>query len=96
MQTTDNAPRLPRRRASRRAFLPRETWPRIGAVMEDGAMVIRPLEDDERPVLARAVVQAEPCNRYRTVAEAAQQAAEALAARLRQQAGDRLAITVRV
>ena len=75
--------RLPRIRASKTRAR-REAWPRVGATIENGCIVVRPLEDGEspHPVLKRAVAIAEPCETHRTVKAAMLAAAESLAARI--------------
>lgn len=90
-----DAPRLPRRAGKARTR--REAWPRVGAVVENGAIVVRFLADGEspHPALRRAVLQAEPCSRFRTVLEAGQQAAATLAERLRAR-GAKLPVIVAV
>jgi hypothetical protein len=69
-------------------------WPRVGARLEDGELIVRPLETGERSHLARAVRIAEPCDRFTTLQAALENAAETLAESLRKQA--KVAIPVRV
>lgn len=70
------------RRDARNTSL-REDWPRVGAKLEDGKIVVRWLEDGEGPDAPRAVLTAEPCSLARTVLEAGQRAAASLAESLR-------------
>lgn len=67
--------------ASRKdARAPREDWPRVGAKIEGGIVVVRELEEGENPCdpVKRAVVVAEPCERYPNLADAIVQAARAV------------------
>jgi len=75
--------RLPRNRVST-PRVRRESWPRVGATIENGCIVVRLLETGESPppVLKRAVAVAEPCERHRTAKAAMLAAAESLAARI--------------
>ena len=61
----------------------REDWPRVGAKLEDGKIVVRVLADGEAPDAPRAVLTAEPCERNRTALAAARAAAARLAQSLR-------------
>jgi len=63
-------------------------WPRVGARIENGEVIVRVLEPGESssPPVKRAVLIAEPCDKHRTLAEAIQQAAARIADSLRQQA----------
>ena len=89
--------RLPKRRASRQSRAKRDHWPRVGATIENGTIVVRALEAGEQPhpILKRAVAVAEPCETHRTVAEALKAAAESLAERLVKR-GAQVPVTVRV
>lgn len=75
-----------------------DRWPRVGATLENGVIVVRTLADGEQPTpaLKRAVLIAEPCERFRTVAEAAANAAATLAASLRAKANGAVQVTVRL
>jgi len=87
--------RLPRIRASK-SRAQRESWPRVGATIENGCIVVRPLEDGEspHPVLKRAVTRAEP-TKGQTAKAALLAAAEGLAARIVAR-GVQVPVTVRV
>jgi hypothetical protein len=58
-------------------------WPRVGATITPGAIVVRELDEGERPATPRAVVVAEPCEQFPCLADAMAQAAKHLTARLR-------------
>lgn len=65
-----------------------ERWPRVGATLSNGTVVVRPLARGEQPApaLRRAVLLAEPCERFPTVETAAANAAAVLTERLRRKA----------
>jgi hypothetical protein len=58
----------------------REDWPRVGAKIEGNTVVVRELAQGENPCesVRRAVVVAEPCERYPNLADAIVQAARAV------------------
>jgi hypothetical protein len=63
----------------------RESWPRVGAKVEGDTVVVRVLEAGEQPSapVRRAVLVAEPCERFPNLADAVKQAANAVANALR-------------
>ena len=81
----------------RLAYPKREDWPRVGAKIENGMVVVRVLDEGEDPCdpVKRAVVIAEPCNRFPTLSEAIVQAANAVVARL-EKSGCAVPIAVRL
>lgn len=88
-------PRSLASQASRRDARPAsERWPRVGATIENGKIVVRLLEDSEppHPAFKRAVRIAEPCERHRTLPEAIQHVAAVLVSSLREKAGNTMEV----
>ncbi len=84
--------------ASRHDANPRSRdWPRVGAKIEGGTVVVRVLEEGENPCppVQQAVLVAEPCERFPNLADAVRQAANAVVARL-ERAGCVAPVVVRV
>jgi hypothetical protein len=74
-----------------------DRWPRVGARIENGSVIVRVLDEGEEPSkpVKRAVLIAEPCEQFPTLAQAIKQTAARIANRLRQQAPG-VAVEVRI